>query len=498
MELLYTILGLFIFLIAVKYQYLRKKNRKLRPPSPPALPILGHLHLVKTAPHLALQKLSIKYGPLISLHFGIRPFLVVSSPSLAEECLTKTNDIIFANRPESVSSKYLGYNSTALIISPYGDHWRNLRRVTTIHMFSSIQLQRLSSIWTEEIHFIIKKLFSNNSDEKTWKVKDMSSLFRELLFNVIMKIAAGKRWPSDQPGDIFSPRALTDLCDYIPILRWVGYGGLEKGVISLHQKRDEFLQGLIDQTRKEVAEDGSCSTERRKTIIQKLLSLQEAEPEYYTDEIVKGIIQLMLSAGTHTTSQTMEWALSSLLNHPNVLQKARDELEKMQPGHLLNDSDLSKLPYLRCIINETLRLFPAAPTLVPHFSSEDCTIGGYEVPKGTTLLVNVWAIHRDPNVWEEPNKYKPERFEGMDEGGWNEGFKFLPFGKGRRICPGAAMAIRLVGLTLGTLIQCFEWERAGPEMVDLEENQGATLGKAKPLEASYKPRPSMIKTISQL
>ncbi|CDP19800.1 unnamed protein product [Coffea canephora] len=437
MELLYTILGLFIFLIAVKYQYLRKKNRKLRPPSPPALPILGHLHLVKTAPHLALQKLSIKYGPLISLHFGIRPFLVVSSPSLAEECLTKTNDIIFANRPESVS----------------------------------------------KIHFIIKKLFSSNSDEKTWKVKDMSSLFRELLFNVIMKIAAGKRWPSDQPGDIFSPRALTDLCDYIPILRWVGYGGLEKGVISLHQKRDEFLQGLIDQTRKEVAEDGSCSTERRKTIIQKLLSLQEAEPEYYTDEIVKGIIQapdlvvsgemvyatnfsvgLMLSAGTHTTSQTMEWALSSLLNHPNVLQKARDELEKMQPGHLLNDSDLSKLPYLRCIINETLRLFPAAPTLVPHFSSEDCTIGRYEVPKGTTLLVNVWAIHRDPNVWEEPNKYKPERFEGMDEGGWNEGFKFLPFGKGRRICPGAAMAIRLAGLTLGTLIQCFEWQRVGPEM----------------------------------
>ena len=182
----------------------------------------------------------------------------------------------------------------------------------------------------------------------------------------------------------------------------------------------------------------------------------------------------MLSGGTHTTSQTMEWALSSLLNHPNVLQKARDELEKMQPGHLLNDSDLSKLPYLRCIINETLRLFPAAPTLVPHFSSEDCTIGGYKVPKGTTLLVNVWAIHRDPNVWEEPNKYKPERFEGMDE------------------------AIRLAGLTLGTLIQCFEWQRVGPEMVDLEENQEATLGKAKPLEASYKPRPSMIKTISQL
>ncbi|KAL3519165.1 hypothetical protein ACH5RR_021754 [Cinchona calisaya] len=504
MELLYSgllTLITLIFIISLKY-HLQQKNRKLRPPSPPALPILGHLHLVKTAPHLALQKLSAKYGPLISLRFGVRPILVVSSPSLAEECLTKTNDIVFANRPQSVSSKYLGYNSTTLIFSPYGDHWRNLRRVTTIHIFSSVSLHRFSSTWTEEIRFIVKKLYSSSSEDdeqKTgWKVANVNSLLRELVFNIIMKMVAGKRWPTDQPGDMFIPQSLTNLCDYFPILRWIGYGG-QKGVIDLHKKRDEILQDVIDRSRnKEDAESGWCSKETRKTIVQQLFSLKEAEPEYYTDEIVKGIIQAMLSAGTHTSSQTMEWAMTYLLNHPKVLEKARNEIDKTKSGHFLDDSDLPKLPYLRCIINETLRIFPPAPTLVPHYSSEDCTIGGYKVSKGTTLMINAWAIQRDPKVWEEPNKFKPERFEGIDEGGWNEGFKFLPFGKGRRICPGAAMAMRLVGLALGTLIQCFEWERIGPEMVDLEDKPGSTLAKAKPLKALYKPRPSMINLISQL
>lgn len=295
MEVFYSIIVLIFstVLIALTF-YLQQKKKRLLPPSPPALPILGHLYLLKTAPHLAFQKLFIKYGPLISLRFGVCPILLVSSPSLAEECFTKTNDIIFANRPESIASKYLGYNNTALLVSPYGDHWRNLRRVTTINVFSSISLHHFSSIWTEEIRFMIHKLLPGSSEDKnSWKVIDMNSLFQELVFNVIMKMVAGKRWPSNQPTDSFAPRSVTNICDYIPILRWIGYGGLEKSVISLHEKRDKFAQDLIDETRHKKGGGGSSSTGRR-TIIQALLSLQDAEPEYYTDDIVKGIILVSL------------------------------------------------------------------------------------------------------------------------------------------------------------------------------------------------------------
>lgn len=327
----------------------------------------------------------------------------------------------------------------------------------------------------------------------------MNSVFLDLGFNVMMQLLAGKRWPADKIADLFSLISFMDICDYVPILRWIGFRGLEKNLISLWQKRDKFFRELIDQTRKKEGEGDAFSTEQRRTIIQALLSLQDAEPEFLTDQTIKGIILIMFTAGVHTSALTMEWAMSLMLNHPKVLEKARSEIDNItQSRRLIEDSDLSKLPYLRCIIKETLRLFPAAPTLVPHYSSGDCTIGGFKIPKGTTLLVNAWAIHRDPKVWDEPTKFKPERFEGINEGGSDEGFKFIPFGKGRRACPGAALGMRFISLTLGTLLQCFDWERVGRQLVDLEEKSGVTLGKAKPLEALYKPRSSMIELLSQL
>lgn len=210
------------------------------------------------------------------------------------------------------------------------------------------------------------------------------------------------------------------------------------------------------------------------------------------------LFQTLLLAGTGTSALTMEWAMSLLSNHTEVMEKLRKEIEHNAPSdRLIEDSDLSKLPYLRCIINETLRLFPVAPILLPHMSSTNCTVGGYDISRNTTLMVNVWAIHRDPNIWEEPTKFMPERFEGF-KADQSVGFKFFPFGIGRRACPGYGMGMRIIGLTLATLIQCFEWERIGNELVDLEEGSGFTLSKAKPLEALCRPSPAMITLLSQL
>ena len=205
---------------------------------------------------------------------------------------------------------------------------------------------------------------------------------------------------------------------------------------------------------------------------------------------------MMFIAGTETTGVTIEWAMSLLLNHPEVLQKVRAEIFS-HVGHesLLNDSDLAKLPYLRCVVNETLRLYPPAPILLPHCSSEDCMVDGYEIPKGTLLLVHAWAIHRDPSIWKDPTKFKPERFEGTFEE--KEGLKYLPFGLGRRACPGATMGFRLVLLALGSAIQCFEWEKVGSDKVDMTPGtgNGITISKARPLEALFCPRPDLIKLL---
>ncbi|XVF36361.1 hypothetical protein REPUB_Repub19eG0052100 [Reevesia pubescens] len=205
--------------------------------------------------------------------------------------------------------------------------------------------------------------------------------------------------------------------------------------------------------------------------------------------------QTMFNAGTETTAVIMEWAMSLLLNHPEAMQKVRAEIDShVGHGRLLNDSDLANLPYLRCVVNESLRLYPSSPLLLPHFSSEDCMVGGYDIPRGTMLMVNVWAVHRDPSLWEEPSRFKPERFESTF--GEKEGFRYLPFGLRRRACPGVATGMRLIFFALGAAIQCFEWENVEPDKVDMSPGSGITMSKAKPLEALCCPRSNSIELLT--
>ncbi|KAJ4977170.1 hypothetical protein NE237_002276 [Protea cynaroides] len=480
------------------------------PPAPIALPILGHLHLLKKSLHRKLEALASHYGPIFRLQLGSRSVLVVSSPSAIEECFTK-NDIILSNRPYSVVGEHLGYNCTTIGWSSYGQHWRNLRRFLVIQMFSSNSLQTSSDIRNREVSHLVRQLY-RGSDGELQKV-ELKSIFFQLTLNIVMGMVAGKRLFGDEEVDVelreqflnimkerySNPSMNMSILDYLPILRWVGFQSEEKKMVRFNKKRDAFFQGLIDQRRRRMSDSTKViQGDSKKTLVDAALSLQQAEPEYYSDDIIKGLILVAFTAGIETSLQTMEWAMSLLLNHPEELQKAREEIDNnVGQGRLIEESDLAKLPYLRGIVNETLRLFPVAPLLVPHMSSEECSIEGYDVPRGTVVLVNAWAVHRDPKLWLEPTSFKPERFQGIE--GEREGYKFIPFGLGRRGCPGAGMGIRMVSLALGALIQCFDWVRIGSEKVDLSEaDHGLSMPKAKPLEALYVPRPTMINLYSQL
>lgn len=205
-------------------------------------------------------------------------------------------------------------------------------------------------------------------------------------------------------------------------------------------------------------------------------------------------MQTLFSSGTDTSAGTMEWVMSLILKHPKVLQKAQSELDYcVGYNRLVDESDLSKLTYLHCVIKETMRLYPAGP-LLPHESSKECTVGGYRIPRGTLLLVNVWAIQHDPKIWDEPMRFKPERFRDCE--GTRDGFKFIPFGSGRRGCPGENLSMRTIALTLASLLQCFEWETN--EKMDMSEKLGITLSKARPLQVKCRPRPAMANLLSQI
>ncbi|KAJ0804690.1 putative isoflavone 2'-hydroxylase [Helianthus annuus] len=483
---------------------LTHQKGKNYPPSPPSIPIIGHLHLINGHVHRVLQHLSSKYGPVMALRFGTRPVVVITSPSAAEECFTK-NDIVLANRPLLLSGKYLDYDHSTVGAAPYGQLWRDLRRIMTLELFSTARLKSYLGVREDEVRSLIKNLYQDSSQDFT-KV-EMRSRIQGLSFNIVMKMIADKRFYGsgiedleeasrfrDVIRDVFEVSGASNPGDFIPFLRWIDFQGFEKRLMKLHKKCDRFSQNLIEEIRVKRC-GSSLNKEDDKTFIDTMLSLQESEPEYYTDDIIKGNILILLQAGTDTSSGTIEWAMALLLNHPDVLERARKELDNyIGQTRLIQEADLINLPYIQCIINETLRLFPAGPLLVPHEPSQDCTIGGFDVARGTMVLVNAWAIHRDPMIWDDPLSFKPERFEKVG----NEGYRFIPFGMGRRQCPGSGLANRIMALALASLIQCFEWERVGEHLVDLSEGKGLTMPKDVPLEAMCRIRPRMSHLISAL
>ncbi|WOG95686.1 hypothetical protein DCAR_0415013 [Daucus carota subsp. sativus] len=521
LTLVSTILYTFIS-FPILYMFTKHFLNKIRnhPPTPFLnLPFLGHLYLLKKPLHRTLSKISAKSGPLLLLNFGSRRVLLVSSPSAAEECLSK-NDVVFADRPHLLAGKHLGYNYTALHWASYGDHWRNLRRMVTVEVFSAHRLRSSQVIRVEETRILLDRLFRASRSSGTPRsskenIVDMKLTFFEMTLNVLMRMIAGKRYYGEDDvadeaeakrfkeiiTESFVIGGASNLGDFLPLMKLVEKRGIEKKMIALRKKRDEFVQELIDQHRRHMedgnGDDTAESGTGRKSMIELLLSLQQTQPEYYSDEIIRGLILVLLGAGTDTTVVTMEWALSLLVNNPDALKKAQIEIDNhVGQDRLINESDISNLPYLRCIIAETMRMYPAGPLLLPHESSVDCKVGGFVIPKGTMLIVNVWAIQNDSKLWAEPRRFMPERFEGLE--GTRDGYKFLPFGSGRRACPGEGLAMRMMGLVLGSLLQCFDWERIGKELVDMTEGPGLTMPKLQPLVVRCLPRVTMATKLNQI
>ncbi|MCD7465894.1 hypothetical protein HAX54_002102 [Datura stramonium] len=344
--------------------------------------------------------------------FGCRNLLVVSSPSAVEECFTK-NDIVFANRPQTMTGDKFSFNYKVVVWAPYGYLWRALRRLTVIEIFSSNSLQKSSALRSEEIGILIRGLFKASDQNGSSGARiNLNSWVFTFSFNVMMRIGTGKRWVSEEEmgtekgeqiieeirGFFFVTLSVMNVCDFMPVLKWFGYKGIEKRMVSAQKKRNAFLNSLLSEFRQKKLTPISV---KKDTLVETLLSLQESEPEFYTDDLIKGVLPVLFVAGTETTSMTIQWAMRLLLAHPEAFHKLRAEIDSnVGNERLLKESDLSNLPYLHCVINETLRLYPPVPLLFPRYSLEDCTVGGYDVPKHTILMVNAWAIHRDPELWD--------------------------------------------------------------------------------------------------
>lgn len=300
----------YLFLFILFLFLLLKKPQNNNPPSPRSLPLLGHLHLIKEPLHQTLENLSSKYGDILLLRFGLKKVLVLCSPAAVQECFTK-NDTIFANRPVSMATIHLSYNFTTMTVVPYGDLWRNLRRLAAVEIFSPNRIAFFTDLRDKEVRLVINQLMQKCCVSDLSRVTvELKTTFNELAFNILSMTISGKRYYGENVEDAeearnvrYIMREMLDISvnsnagDLFPILRWFDYGGVEKKMKDIMKRLDNFLQDLIDKRRgvQLIDDDDEDMTEHRKnwkkkTMIDHLLLLQNSEPENYTDNIIKGII----------------------------------------------------------------------------------------------------------------------------------------------------------------------------------------------------------------
>ncbi|KAA0056716.1 cytochrome P450 CYP82D47-like [Cucumis melo var. makuwa] len=508
---LYSV-GAGLFLLVLSFFFVLKKATAHKRKEPPEVdgrwPIIGHLQLLKSdsqLPHQTLGALADKYGPIFRIRFGAQPTLIISSSELAKQCHT-TLDSIVSSHPKSVAGKLLGYNYAAFGTRPYDSFYRSMRKIVVSEVLSNRRLELQRDVRVSEVKKSLKQVYNQWTKREEGSnsiLVDVEELIGNINLKVVLMMVCGKRFLGVS-GEVEEMkryrkvmRDFLDLLgkfvvgDSIPFLRWLDVGGHEKAMKITSKQLDSLLEEWLEDHRRK-RNSGAIDGEHGDLMDVLLSNLEGMDlAGYDADTVIKATCTSIITGGTDTVTISLAWAVSLLLNNREVLRRAQEELDiHVGNKRLVEESDISKLVYLQAVVNETLRLYPPGPLSGIRLFSEDCTVGGYNIAAGTHLITNIWKIHTNPEVWAEPLEFKPERFlnrnKQLDVKG--QRFDFIPFGCGRRACPGMNLGIQMTQLMLASLIHSFELNTRSDGPVDMAVGFGIAMYRTNPLEVLVKPR----------
>ncbi|KAL2932908.1 Cytochrome P450 71A1 [Bienertia sinuspersici] len=485
----------FVFIVAL-LKFLLKNHQTSQkinlPPCPMKLPIIGNLHQLGKLPPLSLRKLAQDLGPIIFLQLGEIPTIVVSSATMAKEVM-KTHDLAFCSRPQLYSAKWLFYNCTNIVFSPYGAYWRHVRKICILELLSTKRVQSYKFIREEEVSRLVHRIEGYSSQEI-----NLTKLLGLYANDVLSRVVLKRNFSEGGEYHLHGFQSMLDeyqellggfsLGDFFPSKEFIHTLTGHKARLKKTFKRfDSFFDGVIQ-------EHLNSQTKGEKDLLDVLLDIQKEDSSEMplTMDNVKAILLDMFAAGTDTSFITLDWGMTEMIKNPEVMKKAQAEVRSVVGERKsVLESDLPKLCYLKAVIKEIFRLHPPVPVLVPRESIKDVSIGGYDIPAKTRVFINVWAIGRDPESWKDPETFNPDRFLGSAIDFKGQDFELLPFGAGRRGCPGITFGTVTVELALAQLLHSFNWELPpGIEAkdLDLSEAFGISMHKTSDLIVLAKPQ----------
>lgn len=462
------------------------------PPGPRHVPIVGYLPFLGPNLHTHFTNMARNYGPIFKIWLGSKLYVVINTRELAK-VVVRDQDETFANRNLTIAASIISYGGQDIGYSN-NSSWRSLRKILVHEVLSNKNLEAYSSFRRDEVRKTIKNVYS-----KMGTKIDVSKISFSMIANVLTTMIWGKDCHLGAEWQIVISKVVEmlgrqNLSDFFPFLIRFDLQGVERETKREIKKLDRIFTSIINDRIKSNSErlDVGIAHEGKKDVLQILLELKDQQKDATTLDItkIKALITDIMLAGMDTTSSIIQWAMTEIMQNRNVMKRVQEELgEIVGPNNIVEESHLSKLKYLNATIKETLRLHPGVPLLVPRSPSQDCTVGGYTIPKGCTVFVNAWAIHRDPRNWDNPLEFNPERFLSGGGGGMDKydfkgnNLKFLPFGSGRRNCPGVPLAEKMQTYILASLLHCFEWSLGEGEEHDFSDVFSIALQKRKPLVA---------------
>uniref|UniRef100_A0A7N0RDD7 Cytochrome P450 n=1 Tax=Kalanchoe fedtschenkoi TaxID=63787 RepID=A0A7N0RDD7_KALFE len=461
------------------------RRRRRLPPGPRGLPLLGYLPFLGADLHLTFAELGRRHGPIFKLWLGKKMYVVLSSPEAVKE-VVRDKDTIFANRDAGAAAHVISYGKNDIAFKDYGPEWREMRKIFAHRMLGNAALDASFGLRRGVVERSVKEVYG-----QAGRPVRIGCIGQLTVINSMARMiwgeandAEGTDWEGLM-GELMVLVGAPNVSDFFPALAWLDLQGIVGKMKRVFLQFEGLFEAAIDRIRRGSNGEGNGS------FLHFIMEIGEDASSSLTMTQIKGMLLDTAVGGTDTTSTIFEWALSELLLHPQAMKLVQHELtEVVGLNHHVAESHLPKLKYLHAVVKETLRLHPAFPLLIPRRPSQDTEVGGFRVPKGATTFVNVWAIHRDPALWDRPLEFRPERFlDGATKWDFSgRDLKYRPFGSGRRTCPGLPLAERALMYTLAVFLHFFNWEAPKGVEIGLEEKFGIVMKKKEPLVAIPTPR----------
>ncbi|XP_058078123.1 corytuberine synthase-like [Magnolia sinica] len=449
----------------------KPSSTKNLPPGPRPWPIIGNMmSMLSGALHIKLMKLARVHGPLMLLKFGSKPVIIVSTQESAMEVL-RTHDRAFSGRSVPHSLRIVEHIKHSLVWSDCTDEWKNLRRIAKTELFSTKMLDMHARVRQEKVSEMVDYIRENEGGP---------IMITGVVFGTLLNILGHGIFSKDVfqfggKGDEFRMQKVIrkmiglvvepNLADFYPIL-----GGLD--LQGLLRECKTCFDEVIEVWKDTVKERRANRDSSKHDVLEVLLDNE------FSDAQINAFFLESFGPGSESSSTAVEWAMAELLKHPDKMTKLRDELNREVGPTNLTEAHLPSLRYLQACIKETLRLHPVLPFLLPHRTVETCQVMGYTIPKNYETVINAYAIGRDPNAWTDPDTFWPERFLDTDVDYSGNHYQLIPFGAGRRICPGIPLSNRAIPLLIGSLIHTFDWSLPNgmkADDLDMTEKMSLTL-----------------------